>query len=64
VWFIAEHLCDIPHTSLLRPGMAGRLALVDARTKAAGLVGHRRKEQPTRSYSAGPRPTPGKKRGR
>lgn len=64
VWFIAEHLCDIPHTSLLRPGMAARLALVDARTKAAGLVGHRRKDAATPTYSAGPRPAPGKKRGR
>lgn len=43
VWFIAEHLCHIPHTPLLRPWMPSRLAPVDARTKAAGLVGHRRK---------------------
>ncbi len=43
VWFIAEHLCDIPHTPLLRAGMATRLSRVDERTKAAGLVGHRRK---------------------
>ncbi len=56
VWFIAEHLCEIPHAPLLRPGMESRLARVDARTKAAGLVGHRSKEQG--AYSAGPRPTP------
>lgn len=62
VWFIAEHLCEIPHTPLLRPGMAARLSLIDARTKAAGLVGHRRKEPA--GYSEGPRPTAVKKRGR
>ena len=45
VWFIAEHLCDIPHTPLLRRGMATRLSRVDERTKAAGLVGHRRKQR-------------------
>ncbi len=62
VWFIAEHLCEIPHTSLLRPGMAAGLARVDARTKAAGLVGHRRKS--ATSNSARPSRTPGRRRGR
>lgn len=61
VWFIAEHLCEIPHTPLLRPGMAAKLARVDTRTKQAGLVGHRRKPD---SYSDGPSPSRGKKRGR
>jgi len=41
VWFIAEHLCDIPHTRLLRPGMARRLSRVDGRLFAAELTGHR-----------------------
>ncbi|OGQ17352.1 MAG: hypothetical protein A2138_25585 [Deltaproteobacteria bacterium RBG_16_71_12] len=54
VWFIAEHLCEITHTPLLRPGMETRLARVDSRTKAAGLVGHRSRE-PTRR-ARGPRP--------
>lgn len=48
VWFIAEHLCDIPHTSLLRPGMERILAPVDERTKVAGLVGHRKKDRDKR----------------
>lgn len=64
VWFIAEHLCEIPHTPLLRPGMSAGLSRVDARTKAAGLVGHRRKGDVALGYSAGPSPSPGKKRGR
>lgn len=45
VWFIAEHLCDIPHTPLLRPGMETRLSRIDARTRDAGLVGHRKKQR-------------------
>ena len=41
IWFIAEHLCDIPHTPLLRPGMRKRLSPVDPRTFQAELVGHK-----------------------
>jgi hypothetical protein len=41
VWFIAEHLVDIPHYRLLRPGMARRLARTDPRSFQAGLVGRR-----------------------
>lgn len=48
VWFVAEHLCDIPHTPLLRPWMERTLAPVDERTKVAGLVGHRKKARDQR----------------
>lgn len=48
VWFVAEHLCDIPHTPLLRPWMERTLAPVDERTKVAGLVGHRKKARDKR----------------
>ncbi|HSE49333.1 MAG TPA: hypothetical protein VLA96_09025 [Terriglobales bacterium] len=41
VWFIAEHLCEIPHTRLLKPGMARRLSRVGDRLFAAELTGHR-----------------------
>ena len=32
IWFIAEHLCDIPHISLLTPAMEKNLTRVDRRT--------------------------------
>ncbi len=41
VWFIAEYLCDIPHTRILKPWMMRRLAPVDERLFKAELVGHR-----------------------
>lgn len=41
VWFIAEYLCDIPHTRLLARGMARHLSRVDDRLFAAELTGHR-----------------------
>jgi hypothetical protein len=41
VWFIPEYLLDIPHTRLITPKMARRLVRLDARSKAAGLYGHR-----------------------
>lgn len=43
IWFIAEHLCDIPHTPLLKPGMEKRLTRIDARTMRSEMVGHRQK---------------------
>jgi hypothetical protein len=43
VWFVVDHLFDIPHTPLLPRGHEKHLARVDARTKASGLVGHRKK---------------------
>lgn len=39
VWFIAEHLCEIPHTRLLTPRQIDRLGRVDARTFRAECVG-------------------------
>ena len=41
VWFIAEHLLDIPHTRLLKPWMARRLSPADKRLYRAELTGHR-----------------------
>lgn len=41
LWFIAEHLLDIPHTELLPRGMAKRLNPLDKRSFSAGLHGHR-----------------------
>jgi hypothetical protein len=43
VWFIAEHLCEIPHTSLMPVAVANALTRVDARTVKAEMTGHRRK---------------------
>ena len=39
VWEIPNHLCDIPHTSILRPGMQRRLAAMDERLYKAGRLG-------------------------
>jgi hypothetical protein len=46
VWFIAEYLCDIPHTRLLKPGMERFLSRVDERLFAAELTGHKWKKAP------------------
>ena len=43
VWFIAEYLCEIPHTALLRSTMEKKLTRVDPRTIAGEMVGHRKK---------------------
>lgn len=45
-WDIAEYLCEIPHTRLITREMARRLHRLDARSLAAGLVGHATKENP------------------
>ncbi len=42
VWFIAEHLCDIPHTKLLSAKQVRKLTRVDKRTLAAGKLGMRK----------------------
>jgi hypothetical protein len=42
-WFIAEHLCEIPHISLLTPAMEKRLTRIDRRTFQGEMVGHRKK---------------------
>ncbi|MGA2147389.1 MAG: hypothetical protein ABSH49_20780 [Bryobacteraceae bacterium] len=39
VWAIPEYLTTIPHTALVEPRAVGRLARVDDRLFAAGLVG-------------------------
>jgi hypothetical protein len=43
IWFIAEHLCGIPHIPLLRSTMEKNLTRVDPRTIRAEMVGHRKK---------------------
>jgi hypothetical protein len=43
VWFIAEHLLEIPHTNLITPKMEKSLIRVDQRSFQAGLYGHRKK---------------------
>jgi hypothetical protein len=43
IWFIAEHLCEIPHRSLLKRGMEKDLTRVDARTMQGEMIGHRKK---------------------
>ena len=43
VWFIAEYLCEIPHTPLLRSTMEKNLSRVDPRTIEGEMVGHRKK---------------------
>lgn len=42
VWFIPEHLVDIPHEALITRHMARRLIRLDSRSFKAGLVGHRK----------------------
>jgi hypothetical protein len=43
VWFIAEYLCDIPHTPLFPKKLAKNLSRVDPRTVRGEMVGHRKK---------------------
>ena len=43
IWFIAEHLCEIPHISLLTPAMEKNLTRLDSRTMQGEMVGHRKK---------------------
>lgn len=40
IWFVAEHLCVIPHLPLLKPGMEKRLTRLDRRTMQAEMLGH------------------------
>jgi hypothetical protein len=44
IWFIAEHLCEIPHIALITPAMEKNLTRVDPRTFQGEMVGHRKKE--------------------
>jgi hypothetical protein len=43
IWFIAEYLCDIPHSPLLKRGLEKHLTRVDRRTWKSEMVGHRKK---------------------
>jgi hypothetical protein len=43
IWFIAEHLCEIPHIALLMPAMEKNLIRVDRRTIRGEMVGRRKK---------------------
>src|SRR6267143_3133835 len=45
VWFIAEHLCEIPHISLLTSSMKKNLTRLDTRSVAGEMVGHRKKSR-------------------
>jgi hypothetical protein len=42
IWFIAEHLCEIPHIELLTPAMEKSLTRLDLRSVKAEMTGHRR----------------------
>jgi hypothetical protein len=42
IWFIAEYLCEIRHSSLLTPAMAKNLSHVDRRTMRGEMIGHRK----------------------
>src|SRR3979411_2141252 len=48
IWFIAEHLCEIPHISLLTPAMEKRLTRIDLRTIKAEMFRHRKQLDPPR----------------
>ncbi len=43
IWFIAEHLCDIPHIPLLKRDLEKHLTRVDSRTVQGEMVGHQKK---------------------
>jgi len=43
IWFIAEHLCEIPHSRLFPTALAKNLTRVDPRTIRGEMVGHRKK---------------------
>lgn len=40
LWWIAEHLVDVPHTRLLRPAMIRTLSRVDRRSLDAAMAGY------------------------
>src|SRR5882757_1396605 len=45
VWFIAEHLCEILHISLLTSSMKRNLTRLDPRSVRAEMTGHRKKSR-------------------
>jgi len=42
IWEVPNYLCDIPHTSLLRPAQIRNLTRVDPRSVRGEMVGYRR----------------------
>jgi hypothetical protein len=40
VWFIAQHLCEVPHTPVITEAQAKRLTRLDKRAHTAGLTGY------------------------
>ena len=40
VWFIAQHLCEIPHRPVITEAQAKRLTRLDKRAHTAGLTGY------------------------
>ena len=51
IWFIAEHLCEIPHIQLLTTRMERKLTRLDPRTIKAEMIGHRKKAPSSRLQS-------------
>ncbi len=49
IWFVAEHLCEIPHIPLLKRGMEKNLTRVDRRTMQSEMFGHVAKPKPLAS---------------
>jgi hypothetical protein len=45
IWFIVDYLFEIPHTKLLRPGMAKRLHRIDDRLYRAEVLGKAEKSR-------------------
>jgi hypothetical protein len=43
IWFIAEHLCEIPHISLLTSTMEKNLTRLDPRSIKGEMTGHRKR---------------------
>src|ERR1700682_886134 len=47
IWFIAEHLCEIPHIPLLTRAMERNLIRVDRRSVKGEMIEHRTKQRST-----------------
>jgi len=45
IWFVAEYLCEIPHTPLMTPAQVHKLTRIDKRTRAAEMLGHRKRSR-------------------
>ncbi len=45
IWFVANYLCDIAHTPLLRSAQIKNLTRVDPRTVQGEIIGHRRDDK-------------------